>query len=192
MNENLKAKKVFSLVLLAVGIILMGVALYLDFTKAQVAARGPMLIIGAASTILGLYFFPTVEHHRSIINFIFLFPLLFTFAVTVIIPLCLGLFYSMTDWNGIKLNNFVGFANYAAMFKDPAFLWSVLLTLVFVFVNMIMVNLVGFALALLCSSKLRGVNFFRAAYFLPNLIGGIVLGYIWQFIFNNVLLGYFV
>ena len=97
MNENLKAKKVFSLVLLAVGVILMGIALYLDFTKAQVAARGPMLIIGAASTILGLYFFPTVEHHRSIINFLFLFPLLFTFAVTVIIPLCLGLFYSLTD-----------------------------------------------------------------------------------------------
>ena len=190
MIENVKAKKVLSLVLLAVGTILMGLALYFDFAKADIAARGPMLIIGAASVILGLYFFPTVEHHRSIINFLFLFPLLFTFAVTVIIPLCLGLFYSLTDWNGIRLTTFVGFENYATMFKDPAFLWSVLLTLMFVFVNMIMVNLVGFALALLCSSKLRGVNFFRAAYFLPNLIGGIVLGYIWQFIFNNVLLGY--
>lgn len=190
MNKNLKAQKVISPVLLAVGTILMGVALYLDFSKADIAARGPMLVIGAVAVLLGLYLFPTVEHHRSIINFIFLFPLLFTFAVTVIIPLCLGVFYSMTDWNGIKFNTFVGLSNYAAMFKDPAFLWSILLTFLFVFVNMILVNLVGFALALLCSSKLKGVNFFRAAYFLPNLIGGIVLGYIWQFIFNNVLLGY--
>ena len=190
MNDNVKFKKVLSLALLAVGTILMGVALYLDFTKSTVAARGPMLVIGAAAVLLGLYLFPTVEHHRSIINFIFLFPLLFTFAVTVIIPLCLGVFYSMTDWNGIKFKTFVGLANYTAMFKDPAFLWSILLTFMFVFVNMILVNLVGFTLALVCSSKLKGVGFFRAAYFLPNLIGGIVLGYIWQFIFNNVLLGY--
>ena len=190
MNENLKLKKVISPILLAVGAILMGIALYMDFTGANIAARGPMLVIGAAAVLFGLYLFPTVEHHRAIINFIFLFPLLFTFAVTVIIPLCLGFFYSMTNWNGIKYTEFVGFANYAAMFKDPAFLWSILLTILFVVVNMILVNLVGFALALLCSSKMKGVNFFRAAYFLPNLIGGIVLGYIWQFVFNNVLLTY--
>ena len=190
MNDNIKMKKVISPVLLAVGTILMGIALYFDFTGADIAARGPMLIFGTVAVLVGLYLFPTVEHHRSIINFIFLFPLLFTFAVTVIIPLCLGVFYSMTDWNGIKFNTFVGLSNYAAMFKDPAFLWSILLTIMFVFVNMILVNLVGFALALLCSSKLKGVNFFRAAYFLPNLIGGIVLGYIWQFVFNNVLLTY--
>ena len=72
------------------------------------------------------------------------------------------------------------------MFKDPAFIWSVLLTFLFVVFNMVLVNLVGFSLALLCTSKLKGVNFFRASYFLPNLIGGIVLGYIWQFVFNNV------
>ena len=190
MNAHSKVNKVLSPVLLAVGTILMGIALYFDFTGADISVRGPMLIFGAAAVLVGLYLFPTVEHHRSIINFIFLFPLLFTFAVTVIIPLCLGVYYSMTDWNGIKFNNFVGLANYIAMFKDPSFLWSILLTIMFVFVNMIMVNLVGFALALLCSSKMKGVNFFRAAYFLPNLIGGIVLGYIWQFVFNNVLLTY--
>lgn len=190
MNQNLKVKKVISPVLLAVGTILMGVALYLDFTGADVSARGSMLVIGACAVLVGLYLFPTVEHHRSIVNFIFLFPLLFTFAVTVIIPLCLGFFYSLTNWNGIKYTEFVGFANYAAMFKEPSFLWSILLTILFVFVNMILVNLVGFALALLCTSKMKGVNFFRAAYFLPNLIGGIVLGYIWQFVFNNVVMTY--
>ena len=81
----------------------------------------------------------------------------------------------------------VGFENYAAMFKEPAFIWSLLLTVLFVVINMILVNLVAFLLALLCTTKLKGVGFFRAAYFLPNLIGGIVLGYIWQFIFSNVL-----
>ena len=190
MNDNMKLRKVISPALLAIGAILMGISLYLDFTASQLAIRGPLLVIGAASVLFGLYLFPTIEHHRAIINFIFLFPLLFTFVITVILPLCLGFFYSMTDWNGVKFNEFVGFANYAKMLKDPAFLWSILLTILFVVVNMIMVNLVGFSLALLCSSKIKGAGFFRAAYFLPNLIGGIVLGYIWQFVFNNVVLNY--
>ncbi|MBQ9166763.1 MAG: sugar ABC transporter permease [Oscillospiraceae bacterium] len=181
MTKPSASKRVLSFGLLAVGIILMGVSLYFDITGADIAARGPMLIIGAVAVIGGLYFFPTVEHHRGIINFIFLFPLLFTFAVTVIIPLCLGIFYSMTDWNGIRFTQFVGMGNYATMFKDPSFLWSILITVLFVVFNMILVNLVGFSLALLCTSKLKGIGFFRAAYFLPNLIGGIVLGYIWQY-----------
>ncbi len=147
-----------------------------------------LLVIGAILFLAGMYFFPTVEHHRSIINFIFLFPLLFSFAVTVLIPLGLGIIYSFTDWNGIRLTGFVGFSNYMTMFKDPAFVWSVLLTFLFVIFNMVLINVIGFMLALLCTSKMRGINFFRASYFLPNLIGGIVLGYIWQFVFNNVLI----
>jgi raffinose/stachyose/melibiose transport system permease protein len=82
----------------------------------------------------------------------------------------------------------VGLANYAAMFREPGFLWSVIITFLFVIFNMVLVNVIGFCLALLCTSRLKGVGFFRAAYFLPNLIGGIVLGYVWQFVFNNVLL----
>lgn len=187
MSENSTSKKMLSLILLAAGAAGLVVALYLDFSGSGSPIRGTLLIAGAIAVLIGMYLFPTVEHHRSIINFIFLFPLLFTFAVTVIIPLILGIFYSFTDWNGIKFTGFIGFANYTAMFKEASFIWSVLLTFLFVVFNMILVNLVGFALALLCTSKLRGVNFFRAAYFLPNLIGGIVLGYIWQFVFNNVL-----
>lgn len=176
-----------SLVLLIAGAAGLVAALVMDFSGSENPIRGALLLLGAIVFLVGLYFIPTVEHHRSIINFIFLFPLLFTFAVTVIIPLLLGIFYSFTDWNGIKFNQFIGFTNYTSMFKDPAFIWSILLTFLFVVFNIILVNLVGFALALLCTSKLKGVNFFRAAYFLPNLIGGIVLGYIWQFAFNNVL-----
>jgi raffinose/stachyose/melibiose transport system permease protein len=81
----------------------------------------------------------------------------------------------------------VGFSNYATMFKDASFLWSLIITILFVIVNMILVNVVGFLLALLCTTKLKGIGFFRAAFFLPNLIGGIVLGYVWQFVFSNVL-----
>ena len=138
--------------------------------------------------LLGMYLFPTLKHHRSIVNFIFVFPLLFTFVVTVIIPLCLGVFYSLTDWNGIKMTGFVGFTNYKAMFNEPSFLWSLIITILFVVLNMVLVNVVAFMLALLCTSKVKGLSFFRASYFLPNLIGGIVLGYVWQFIFNNVLI----
>ena len=141
-----------------------------------------MLIIGILAVIAGLYFFPSSGRHKDIINVIFLFPLLFTFGVTVIIPLVLGIFYSLTNWTGIRYTEFVGLANYAAMFKEVPFLWSLLLTILFVVVNMILVNVVAFALALLCTSRIRGIGFFRAAYFLPNLIGGIVLGYVWQFV----------
>ena len=102
----------------------------------------------------------------------------------------MGIGYSFTDWTGIRYTKVVGLANYQAMFKDPAFIWSVLITFVFVIINVVMINLVGFLLALLCTVKMRGLAFFRAAYFLPNLIGGIVLGYIWQFVFNNVLMNY--
>lgn len=188
MAENSKNTKLLSFVFMAAGIAGLAFALVLDFSKSSAVYRGPLLVVGAILFLVGLYFFPTVEHHRSIINFIFLFPLLFSFAVTVLIPLGLGIVYSFTDWNGIRLTKVVGFANYTTMFKDPAFVWSVLLTFLFVIFNMVLINVVGFMLALLCTSKMRGINFFRASYFLPNLIGGIVLGYIWQFVFNNVLI----
>ena len=196
MNENKSGQKILSLTLLLLGAVMLVAALWMDFTKtylvinigsAKVALRGLFLVLGALLILAGLYYIPTVLHHRSIINFIFLFPLLFSFAVTVIIPMFVGVFYSFTDWNGVSFTRMVGFENYAAMFKDPAFIWSLLLTVLFVVINMILVNLVAFLLALLCTTKLKGVGFFRAAYFLPHLIGGIVLGYIWQFIFANVL-----
>ena len=188
MGANNSIKKTASLILLAGGLILIGVSLFFDITGNGYAGRGAMLIIGILAVIAGLYFFPSSGRHKDIINVIFLFPLLFTFGVTVIIPLLLGIFYSLTNWTGIRYTEFVGLANYAAMFKEIPFLWSLLLTILFVVVNMIMVNVVAFALALLCTSRIRGIGFFRAAYFLPNLIGGIVLGYVWQFVFNNVLI----
>lgn len=185
-----RSQSLQSIILLLAGAFSTIYTLILDFTGSKATYRGNLLILGMVLFFLGLYLLPSKKHHRKIVYFLFLFPLLFTFAVTVIIPLILGIGYSFTDWTGIRFTKVVGLANYQAMFKDPAFIWSVLITFVFVIINVVMINLVGFLLALLCTVKMRGVAFFRAAYFLPNLIGGIVLGYIWQFVFNNVLMNY--
>lgn len=185
-----RSQSLQSIILLLAGALSTIYTLILDFTGSKATYRGNLLILGVVLFFLGLYILPSKKHHRKIVYFLFLFPLLFTFAVTVIIPLILGIGYSFTDWTGIRFTKVVGLANYQSMFKDPAFIWSVLITFVFVIINVVMINLVGFLLALLCTVKMRGVAFFRAAYFLPNLIGGIVLGYIWQFVFNNVLMNY--
>ena len=188
MNENAASRKLLSLIFLIGGAVMLVVSLIQDFSKSGASYRGALLILGIVALIIGLYLFPTLKYHRRIIYIIFLFPLLFTFAVTVIIPLCLGIYYSFTDWTGIQFTKFVGFENYISMFQDPQFIWSILMTFVFVLLNMVLVNVIAFLLALLCTNGIKGGGFFRAAYFLPNLIGGIVLGYIWQFVFNNVLI----
>ena len=188
MNANASSRKMLSLVLFIAGAVMLVTALIQDFARTGATYRGALLILGIIAILAGLYFFPTLKYHRRIVYIILLFPLLFTFAVTVIIPLCLGIYYSFTDWTGIQFTQFVGFDNYVTMFQDPQFIWSILMTFVFVLLNMVLVNVIAFLLALLCTNGIKGGGFFRAAYFLPNLIGGIVLGYIWQFVFNNVLI----
>lgn len=178
-------KRKISIMELVIGIAIIIFALYLDFTKSDNSLRGTILILGVILTILGVYSFPT-KKHKAIINFLFLFPLLFAFFVTVLIPFICGVFYSFTDWNGIKFTQFVGLNNYINMFKSKDYIYSFLITFIFTVINMICVNFVAFALALLCTSNVKGRNFYRAAFFVPNLIGGIVLGYVWQFIFNKV------
>lgn len=103
--------KVFSPLLLLAGAVLMIVSLGMDFTHDGNPYRGAMLVCGMVIFFVGLYLFPTLRHHRAIVYFIFLFPLLFTFAVTVVIPLVLGIGYSFTDWTGIKMTKVVGLAN---------------------------------------------------------------------------------
>ena len=186
--NNESSKKPLSIALLLIGAVALAAAIVLDIQKSQLPFRGALLIVGAVLILVGMYLYPTIEKHRAIVNFIFLFPLLFSFVITVIVPMILGIIYSFTDWNGVKVNKIVGLDNYSSMFSDPAFIWSILLTFLFVVMNMILVNVIAFLLALLCTTKMKGVDFYRAAYFLPNLIGGIVLGYIWQFIFSNVLI----
>lgn len=183
-------KKIVSVILLTAGALMAVVALYLDFTGSENPQRGMLLILGAVLLLAGIYFIP-IAKHRKIINFLFLFPLIFTFAVTVLLPFALGIFYSMTDWTGITFTQFVGLDNYIEMFKKPDYLYSLVITFLYTVLNMITVNIAAFALALLCTSKVKGRNFYRAAFFIPNLIGGLVLGYVWQFIFNKVLVSVF-
>lgn len=122
------------------------------------------------------------------VNILFMAPSLFAFLMIIIIPFFFGLFYSMTDWNGVSNTiHFVGFANFKYLFSTPSFLYSFLITVGFTIINIFLVNIVSFCLSLLVTSKIKLRNFYRAGFFVPYLIGGIVLGYIWQFIFNNSL-----
>lgn len=124
---------------------------------------------------------------RGWIDSLFILPCAFAFIMVIIVPFALGIYYAMTDWNGVNpIVNWVGLSNFQGMFKEPQFIYSFLVTLMYTVINVVLVNVVGFALALLVTSKLRLRNVYRAGFFIPNLIGGIVLGYIWQFMFNNV------
>ena len=123
-----------------------------------------------------------------VVNVLFLAPCVFAFLMIIIIPFFFGLYYSMTDWNGVSnVVNFVGLKNFMNLFSSPEFLYSFLITIGFTVINILLVNIVSFSLSLVVTSKLRRRNFYRAGFFVPYLIGGIVLGYIWQFILNNIL-----
>lgn len=109
------------------------------------------------------------------------------FAAVVIIPFIYGLYLTFTSWDGVSAQKpFVGLANYMATFSDAAYWQALGRTLIYSAIAVILVNVVAFILAFLVTSGVKGQNFFRAGFFIPNLIGGIVLGYIWKFVFNRV------
>jgi raffinose/stachyose/melibiose transport system permease protein len=112
---------------------------------------------------------------------------LFAFTAVLVVPFVQGLALTFTNWDGFEVSSFVGLDNYIKSFEDPGF-WSTLsFTGSFVLVSIILINLVAFGLALLVTAKLRSSNIFRTFFFVPNLIGGVVLGVIWQFIFSGAL-----
>jgi len=127
----------------------------------------------------------------KLVFWVFLTPVLFAFVMVMIIPFFLGVFYSFTDWSssagsgaGLK---FVGLGNFTQSFQDPAFLFSFIITFVYTFINVLVLNITALILSLIATSRLRLRNLYRAGFFVPNLIGGLILGYIWQFIFNNAI-----
>ena len=125
---------------------------------------------------------------KPVVNVLFCAPCLFAFLMIIIIPFCFGVYYSMTDWNGIRDTvEFVGFSHFKNIFTAPDFIYSFLITVLYTVINLILVNIVSFILSLLVTSNIRFKNFYRVGFFIPYLIGGIVLGYIWQFIFNNAI-----
>ena len=110
------------------------------------------------------------------------------FTVVLIVPFINGFYYTFTNWDGFEATKLVGFTNYVKSFQDPMF-WSTLrFTALFVVVSLVAVNVVAFGLALIVTSKLKSRNILRTFFFVPNLIGGVVLGVIWQFIFNSAII----
>ena len=112
----------------------------------------------------------------------------FVFVAVVVIPFIYGLYLTFTSWDGVSAQKpFVGLTNYINTFADADF-WAALgRTFIYSVIAVILVNVVAFILAFLVTSGVKGQNFFRAGFFVPNLIGGIVLGYIWKFVFNRAL-----
>ena len=131
----------------------------------------------------------TAEQRNTPLFFLFLFPSVFAFVMVIVIPFFMGIYYSFTNWNaitGIEVE-WAGWRNYIAVLQDITFLHSFLVTVVYALLNIVVLNVCAFFMALLVTGKLKLNSMYRAGFFLPNLIGGLILGYIWQFIFNNVI-----
>ncbi len=119
---------------------------------------------------------------------IFVMPTLVAFLIAFVIPFVVGLFLSFTEFTTVTDATFVGFKNYIKAFsEDSTFLSSLWFTVKFAVASVISINIFAFLLALLLTRDIFGRNLFRTVFFMPNLIGGIVLGYIWQLIINGVL-----
>ena len=118
---------------------------------------------------------------------IFLLPTLIAFTIGFIVPFIMGIWLSFCEFTTVTDATFVGLSNYIKAFQDPVFLHSFWYTALFAVVSLVVINVIAFAIALALTQKLRGTNIFRTVFFMPNLIGGIVLGYIWQLIFNGLL-----
>lgn len=113
-------------------------------------------------------------------------PAAVLFCAVVVLPFVYGLYLTFTSWDGIaKEKPFVGIANYAAAFADTPYWQALGRTAIYSIIAVVLVNVVAFLLAYLVTSGVKGQNFFRAGFFVPNLIGGIVLGYVWKFVFNR-------
>lgn len=130
-------------------------------------------------------------HRNGPTFWVFLSPVLFAFLMVIVIPFIVGAYYSLTDWNATARAgqgmSFVGFANFAGSFRDPAFLYSFIITTIYTVANVIVINVVAIALAIAVTSRLKLRNVYRMGFFIPYLIGGLILGYLWQFIFNNAI-----
>ncbi len=121
---------------------------------------------------------------------VFLLPTSVAFLISFLVPFLLGIYLSFTEFTTVNNARFVGLRNYIKVLSGGSdFLRSLGFTVLFTAVSLITVNLIAFFLAVLLTKNLRFRNFFRTIFFMPNLVGGIVLGYIWQLILNGILSG---
>ena len=108
------------------------------------------------------------------------------FCAVVVIPFIYGIYLTFTSWDGVSVEKpFVGLSNYTAAFADQDFWLAMGRTVIYSVFSVVLINIFAFAMAYLVTSGVKGQNFFRAGFFIPNLIGGIVLGYVWKFVFNR-------
>lgn len=118
---------------------------------------------------------------------IFALPTLVAFTIGFIIPFIMGIYLSFCKFTTVTDAKFIGFSNYLKVFSDATFIHSLWYTTLFTIVSVISINFFAFVIAMLLTKGIKGTNLFRTVFFMPNLIGGIVLGYIWQLIFNGIL-----
>ena len=119
---------------------------------------------------------------------VFVLPTFISFTVVFLIPFILGIYLSFTEFTTVESASWVGLDNYIKAFtQDENFKNSLWFTIKFTIVSIITINIISFFLALLLTRALKGTNFFRTVFFMPNLIGGIVLGYIWNLLINAIL-----
>jgi len=164
------------------------VALIAKLFKVDIYKRDPFKkrgLIGSYLTSKWLGNSGTAQHNRTFS--LFLMPSLATFSLFVMFTFFNGIYLSLTNWDGLNTGKelFVGLANYGSIFNDYGFVYSLYKTILYSVLSILTINVASFFLAMLVTQNLKLKNLYRAGFFLPNLIGGLVLGYIWQFIFNR-------
>lgn len=127
--------------------------------------------------------------HKSLKKYfpIFVLPTLLAFIIAFLIPFILGVYLSFTEFNTVRDAVWIGFENYKKVFADPTFVSALWFTVKFTVVSVVSINILAFLLALLLTGTIKGTKLYRTVFFMPNLIGGIVLGYVWLAIINSIL-----
>lgn len=111
---------------------------------------------------------------------VFVLPTLIAFTIGFLAPFVLGVYLSLCKFTTVTDAKFIGLSNYAKIPGDGDFLHSLWFTALFTIVTVLLINIFAFAVAMLLTKNIKGTNIFRTVFFMPNLIGGIVLGYVWQ------------
>lgn len=122
---------------------------------------------------------------------VFVLPTFIAFCIAFLVPFVMGLYLSFCEFRTVSDAQFVGLQNYIKAFSENnEFINSLWFTIKFALMAVVSINVIAFLLALLLTKGIKGTNLFRTVFFMPNLIGGIVLGYIWQLIINGILYRY--
>lgn len=146
-------------------------------------------VLGVSALLLGYY-----KRHKGTVRAfgpIFLLPMTAAFLIGFIWPFLWGLYLSLFRFKTLSFTEFVGFENYKTALTDPSFLYSFFFTVLFTVVSVLLINLLAFSVALALTKGIWGFTFFRTVFFMPNLIGGIVLGYIWKLILDGIIMRLF-